>query len=210
MAWCCVICPSVGRPNTRMTLGMHWITDNDNQTIRPILTQYWFRINIHLWEPADEEMCIITFSVYWPKNLILDVVVVSKFCIIYQFTVISNCYLLQFDAGGRQKVRGIWSQKVGASNWWPFGNEKIHKNIQGIGFPCVNSMLSVTKTCIGTFSFPSWSLDILTGLDVNWVISSLYGLNLLTFGNLPTQIIHKWTCSLYGQALSLTWLDSFM
>ena len=47
MAWCCVICPSVVRPNTRMTLGMLWITDNDNQTIRPILTQYWFRINIH-------------------------------------------------------------------------------------------------------------------------------------------------------------------
>ena len=47
IAWCCVICPRDVRPNTRMTLGMHEITDNDTHTIRPILTQYWFRINIH-------------------------------------------------------------------------------------------------------------------------------------------------------------------
>ncbi len=50
MAWCCVICPRDVRPNTRMTLGMHEITDNDTHTIRPILTQYWFRINIHFMQ----------------------------------------------------------------------------------------------------------------------------------------------------------------
>ena len=165
----CVICPGDVRPNTRMTLGMHEITDNDTHTITPILTQYWFRINIHFMQTEYHRIqrMMIYYScilyVFFSKHQILEVVVVSEFSIIYQFTVISNCYLLQFDAGGRQKVRGIWSQtrQEGASNWWPFGNEKIHKNIYSYWVSLCKLRAVCPQTGIGTFSFPSWSLDIL-------------------------------------------------
>ena len=92
----------------------------------------------------------------------------SKFSIIYQFTVISNCYLLQFDAGGRQKVRGIWSQtrQEGATGDH-LEMRKYTKTLSAIGFPCVNSVLCVPRPALGHFHFRPGHLIFSTGLELS-------------------------------------------